>query len=71
MKEELEILKKLQSYSLKRAKFVEKWCKDYTISLLCQLLEISKNVYYFYTNKPLTTVQIKNNYLKQKITNIF
>lgn len=51
--------------------FIEKWCKDYTVSLLCRLLEIPRSVYYFYKNKPLTATQIKNNFLKRKITDIF
>ncbi|WP_280739519.1 MULTISPECIES: IS3 family transposase, partial [unclassified Enterococcus] len=76
LKEELEILKKAGSHILSKdlnslVQFIEKWCKDYTVSLLCRLLEIPRSVYYFYRNKPLTTTQIKNNYLKQKITAIF
>ncbi|MGM0304069.1 hypothetical protein IGI66_003734 [Enterococcus sp. AZ048] len=39
--------------------------------MLCRLLEIPRSVYYFYKNKPLTATQIKNNFLKRKITDIF
>ncbi|MFC0491538.1 IS3 family transposase [Listeria grayi] len=51
--------------------FIEKRGKVYTICFLCRLLEIPRSVYYFYRNRPLTTTQIRNNYLKQKIADIF
>lgn len=51
--------------------FIEKCCKRYNVSVLCRLLEISRSVYYFYKNKPLTTIKLRNNQLKKKIYTIF
>lgn len=75
LNEELEILKS-RSHILSEnlnslVQFIEKWCKDYTVSLLCRLLEIPRSVYYFYKNKPLTATEIRNNKLKKKISTIF
>ena len=39
--------------------------------MLCRLLEIPRSVYYFYRNKPLTAIEIRNNRLKKKISTIF
>ncbi|EOT57123.1 hypothetical protein I579_00661 [Enterococcus asini ATCC 700915] len=44
---------------------------DYTVSLLCRLLEIPRSVYYFYKNKSLTATEVRNNQLKKKISTIF
>ncbi|MDT2672717.1 IS3 family transposase, partial [Enterococcus dongliensis] len=52
-------------------RFIEKWCKEYTVSLLCRLLEIPRSVYYFYKNKSLTATEVRNNQLKKKISTIF
>ncbi|MFB5536450.1 IS3 family transposase [Enterococcus faecium] len=76
LNEELEILKKAGSHIFSEnlnslVQFIEKWCKDYTVSLLCRLLEIPRSVYYFYKNKPLTATEIRNNKLKKKISTIF
>ncbi|EPN5929155.1 IS3 family transposase [Listeria monocytogenes] len=76
LKEELEILKKAGSHILSKdlnslVQFIEKWCKNYTVSLLCRLLEIPRSVYYFHKNKPLTATEIKNNRLKKKISITF
>ncbi|WP_148294504.1 IS3 family transposase [Enterococcus mundtii] len=76
LKEELEILKKSGSHILSKdlkslVRFIEKWCKEYTVSLLCRLLEIPRSVYYFYKNKSLTATEVRNNQLKKKISTIF
>lgn len=76
LKEELEILKKSRSHILSKdlkslVRFIEKWYKEYTVSLLCRLLEIPRSVYYFYKNKSSTATGVRNNQLKKKISTIF
>lgn len=39
--------------------------------MLRRLLEIPRSIYYFYKNKPLTGIEIRNNKLKKKISTTF
>lgn len=75
LKSTIEVLKLLSpiKHLKSREKFeiIKPLSKRYSITLLCEVFNISKNTYYRYLNRKLTLNELRDNFLREEILDIY